>query len=149
MFTGTTTISLASVPTIERVVTLELEAFLEKHNRPYFEEATVSEKIDVRIGDAMASLDVLAKEGASFDMVLCLPYILISGLLWIITIQVFIDADKPNYKNYFARIMDLDLLATGGFIAVDNTTFKATPWAPDTERYAMGRDVHDFNQIVR
>lgn len=149
MFTGTTTVSLASVPTVERVVTLELEAFLEKHNRPYFDEATVSEKIDVRIGDAMTSLDMLAKEEASFDMVQRLPYTFISSLSRIIAVQVFIDADKPNYKHYFARIMDLNLLAAGGFIAVDNTTFKATPWAPDTERYSMGRDVHEFNQIVR
>lgn len=74
MFTGTTTISLASVPTVERIVTLELEAFLEKHNRPYFDEATVSEKIDVRIGDATVSLDILAKEGVSFDMVQRLLY---------------------------------------------------------------------------
>lgn len=69
MFTGTTTVSLASVSSVEKIVTLELEAYLEKHNRPYFEEAAVADKIDVRIGDAMTTLDALSKEGASFDMV--------------------------------------------------------------------------------
>lgn len=69
MFTGTTTVSLAMLPTVEKVVTLELEGYLESNNRPHFEQSGVSEKIDIRIGDALASLDQLIKEGASFDMV--------------------------------------------------------------------------------
>lgn len=69
MFTGTTTVALAMLPTVEKVVTLELEGYLETTNRPYFEQTGVSEKIDIRIGDALASLDVLIKENASFDMV--------------------------------------------------------------------------------
>ncbi|VDB94188.1 unnamed protein product [Peniophora sp. CBMAI 1063] len=130
MFTGTTTISLASIPGVERVVTLEIEAYLKEHNLPYFEDAGVANKIDIRIGDAVTSLDALGKEGTSFDM-------------------VFIDADKPNYKVYFQRVLDLNILAAGGFIAVDNTAYKASPWAPDAELYPMGRDIHEFNEIVR
>ncbi|KZV66354.1 S-adenosyl-L-methionine-dependent methyltransferase [Peniophora sp. CONT] len=130
MFTGTTTVSLASVPGVEKVVTLELEAYLEKHNRPYFEEAGVADKIDIRIGDAMTTLSALAKENASFDM-------------------IFIDADKPNYKNYFVRVLELNLLSKGGFIAVDNTAYKASPWAPDAKTFPMGCDILEFNKIVR
>ena len=62
--------------------------------------------------------------------------------------QIFIDADKPNYKVYFNQVLDLNLLGSGGFIAVDNTTYKASPWAP-TSMFPMGRDIHEFNQIVR
>ena len=69
MFTGATTVSLASIAGVEKVVTLELEAYLEKHNRPFFEEAGVADKIDIRIGDGAATLDALGKEGVSFDMV--------------------------------------------------------------------------------
>lgn len=69
MFTGTTTVSLALVPRVEKVVALELEGYLEEHNRPYFDRAGVSDKIDVRIGDALQSLDQLVRENACFDMV--------------------------------------------------------------------------------
>lgn len=69
MFTGTTTVSLAMLPTVLKVVTLELEEYLERTNRPFFEQSGVSGKIDVRIGDALTSLDRLIKEKASFDMV--------------------------------------------------------------------------------
>ncbi len=69
MFIGTTTVSLAMLPGVEQVVSLELEGYLEEINRPYFKLAGVSDKIDVRIGDAIASLDKLIAEGASFDMV--------------------------------------------------------------------------------
>lgn len=69
MFTGTTTVSLAMLPTVEKVVTLEIESYLEQTNRPFFEQSRVSEKIDIRIGDALSSLDKLIAEKASFDMV--------------------------------------------------------------------------------
>ena len=72
MFTGTTTVSLACLPAVVKVVTLEIEAYLETHNRPYFDAAGVANKIDIRIGDAATSLGTLAKEGHSFDMV-CQP----------------------------------------------------------------------------
>ena len=72
MFTGNTTLALAMVPTVEKVVSLELEQFLEQTNRPFFEKSGVSEKIDIRIGDALTSLDKLVEEKASFDMVSCL-----------------------------------------------------------------------------
>lgn len=69
MFTGTTTVSLAMLPTVEKVVTLELEQFLESTNKPYFERSGVSDKIEIRIGDALTSLEQLVEEGTSFDMV--------------------------------------------------------------------------------
>ena len=69
MFTGTTTISLAMLPSVEKVVALELEGYLESLNRPYFERANVSGKIDIHIGDAKASLDKLSNENQMFDMV--------------------------------------------------------------------------------
>lgn len=69
MFTGTTTVSLALVPSVMKVVSLELEGYLKEINTPFFEQAHVAHKIDVRIGDALTSLDTLAREGATFDMV--------------------------------------------------------------------------------
>lgn len=129
MFTGTSTVSLALVPTVEKVVTLELEGYLEHTNRPFFEQAGVAEKIEVRIGDALSSLDALSAEEAKFDM-------------------VFIDADKDNYVNYFHKLVDGGLLSNGGFIVVDNVAFKASPWAPD-DCYKSGPVLDAFNQVVR
>ncbi|EKM57117.1 uncharacterized protein PHACADRAFT_172804 [Phanerochaete carnosa HHB-10118-sp] len=129
MFTGTTTVSLALLPTVERIVTLELEEYLEQTNRPFFEQAGVSEKIDIRIGDALSSLDKLIADNASFDM-------------------VFVDADKSSYISYFHKIMDGGLLGKNGFIIVDNVAFKASPWAPN-DCYSDGPILDAFNQAVR
>ena len=74
MFTGTTTVTLAMVPTVEKVVALELEGYLKDWARPYFEQARVSDKIDVRIGDAVSSLRQLDEENASFDLVRAYSY---------------------------------------------------------------------------
>ena len=74
MFTGTTTVTLAMVPTVEKVVALELEGYLKDWARPYFEQARVSDKFDVRIGDAVSSLRQLDEENASFDLVRTYSY---------------------------------------------------------------------------
>jgi predicted O-methyltransferase YrrM len=69
--------------------------------RRYWAEAGVSDKIDFRLGPAMATLDGILAEGlgGSFDF-------------------IFIDADKENYDGYYER--SLELLRPGGLIAVDN-----------------------------
>ncbi|EPQ56695.1 S-adenosyl-L-methionine-dependent methyltransferase [Gloeophyllum trabeum ATCC 11539] len=129
MFTGTTTVALALLPSVTKVVTLELEGFLADFSIPYFAEAGVAEKIEVKIGDARESLDKLAAEGVSFDM-------------------VFIDADKAGYSTYLRKVLDHNLLAAEGVIVVDNTAYKGTPWAPDPS-YHLGAAIHAFNQDVR
>ena len=69
MFTGTTTVSLALLPTVEKVTTLDIEPYLRDFNMPHFQQAGVADKIDVVIGDALRSLDKLDQEKATFDMV--------------------------------------------------------------------------------
>ncbi|MFW6057283.1 MAG: O-methyltransferase, partial [Persicimonas sp.] len=70
--------------------------------RPYWEQAGVADKIEVRIQPALDTLDALlvAGEAAAFDF-------------------AYIDADKTNYQGYFERC--LELLRAGGLVAVDNT----------------------------
>jgi predicted O-methyltransferase YrrM len=72
----------------------------EKHaavaNR-YIEEAGYSDRITVHLGPALETVERLEGE---FDF-------------------VFIDADKPNYVNYYEAVVPR--LAAGGLIAADNT----------------------------
>ena len=69
--------------------------------RRYWDEAGVADKIELRLGEALDSLDaMIAADGeGSFDF-------------------AFIDAEKSEYEAYFGRI--LKLLRPGGLIAVDN-----------------------------
>jgi O-methyltransferase len=70
--------------------------------RGFWREAGVEQRIDLRLAPALETLDALLAEGleGQLDM-------------------AFIDADKPNYTNYFERC--LTLLRRGGLMLVDNT----------------------------
>jgi caffeoyl-CoA O-methyltransferase len=96
-FTGWSSISMAfGLPEGGRVVTCDVNEETTAIARRYAEEAGVADRIDYRLGpglEAIASLD------GPFDL-------------------VFIDADKPNYINYYEAV--LPKLADGGFVIADN-----------------------------
>ena len=98
---GYSTIWMArALPAGGTVVTLELE---ERHaavaNRN-FATAGVSDRIDLRVGTALSSLEKLGEEGAGpFDL-------------------IFIDADKPNNERYL--IWAMRLARPGTVIICDN-----------------------------
>jgi caffeoyl-CoA O-methyltransferase len=89
--------------------------------RRYWARAGVAERIDLRLGPAVATLDALLAKGAagSIDF-------------------VFIDANKTDYDAYFERA--LRLLRPGGLIAVDNVLWGgsvADPTVDDEDTNAI------------
>lgn len=76
--------------------------------RKFWAKAGVERKIDLRIGPALETLRTLK---GPFDF-------------------VFIDADKPNYANYYDAC--LPMVRRGGIIAIDNTLWSG--WVADPEQ---------------
>jgi caffeoyl-CoA O-methyltransferase len=82
--------------------------------RRYWARAGLTERIDLRLGPAVATLDQLLAEGAAGTIDF-----------------VFIDANKPDYDAYFERA--LRLLRPGGLIAIDNVLWGGTVADPTVD----------------
>lgn len=102
VFTGySSTIVALALPPDGKLVACDRSEEWTAIARRYWEEAGVASKIELRLGDAVQTLDELASgEKGSFDF-------------------AFIDADKTGYDVYYERC--LELLRPGGLLAVDNT----------------------------
>ena len=98
---GYSTIWLArALPTGGGMVTLEIDAKHAEVARANLVRAGLSQRVEVRLGRALDSLERLETEGAGpFDL-------------------VFIDADKPNIPAYFKWALRLS--RPGSLIVVDN-----------------------------
>ena len=69
MFVGTTTVSLALLPHVEKVIAMDIEPHLVKLNSQWWDKADVGHKIEVMIGDAIEGLQKLRDEKQQFDFV--------------------------------------------------------------------------------
>jgi caffeoyl-CoA O-methyltransferase len=97
-FTGFSSISMAfALPPDGRLITCDTNEETTAIARRYAEEAGVVDRIEYRLGPALESIASLDGE---FDL-------------------IFIDADKPNYLNYYEAT--LPLLAASGLMVLDNT----------------------------
>ncbi len=101
-FTGYSALRTAlALPADGELVCCDVSAEWTAVGRPFWEEAGIAGKIDLRIAPATETLDGLIDRG------------------WAGTVDfMFIDADKSNYDAYYERA--LVLVRTGGLIAVDN-----------------------------
>jgi predicted O-methyltransferase YrrM len=130
VYTGYSALSVAlALPAEGRVIACDINEEWTALGRRYWREAGVDQKIDLRLGPALATLDGLIANGqrGQFDF-------------------VFIDADKTNYANYYERA--LMLLRPGGLIGVDNVLWSGrvidpTFDDPDT------RAIRAFNEQIK
>jgi caffeoyl-CoA O-methyltransferase len=124
-FTGYSSISMASaLPPGGRLITCDVDPQAHETARRHATTAGVVDRIDYRLGPAV---ETIAGLDGPFDL-------------------VFIDADKPNYGNYYDAV--LPKLAPSGVIAVDNTLWsgRVLDTSDDSESTVA---IRTFNDRVR
>ncbi len=113
-FTGTSALAVAlALPEGGKLVALDVSREFTDIGKPFWTEAGVDGKIDLRLGPAAHAMDdmIAAGEGP-FDF-------------------AFIDADKPGYDAYYERA--LKLVKTGGLIVLDNMLLSGKVADPDDQ----------------
>ena len=123
VFTGYSALAVAlALPDDGRLLACDISDEYTRVGRPFWQQAGVARKIDLRLAPALETLDAQLAEGAAggFDF-------------------AFIDADKGGYDAYYERC--LLLLRPGGLIAIDNTLWSGAVARPaqDADTAALQR----------
>ncbi|MFI1972717.1 SAM-dependent methyltransferase [Streptomyces cinnamoneus] len=128
-FTGYSALCMArALPPHGRLVTCDITDRWAATAAPYWREAGVFDRIELRVGDACATLEQLLTEWGPDSVDL-----------------VFVDADKANYPRYYEAA--LSLTRPGGLVVVDNTLFFGRvidPGAQDRDTLA----VRELNRLL-
>jgi predicted O-methyltransferase YrrM len=121
------------LPDDGRVLACDISDEYTRVGRPFWSQAGVAHKIDLRLGPALDALDAEIGAGRSghYDF-------------------AFIDADKTGYDAYYERC--LLLLRPGGLIAIDNVLWNgavAKAASDDDTRalQALNRKLHGDERI--
>ncbi len=129
-YTGYSALAVAlALPPDGSIVACDVSDEFTRVGRPFWREAGVESKIDLRIAPALRSLDdLLAQPGGrgGYDF-------------------AFVDADKGNYIAYYEKL--LELVRPGGLIAVDNTLGLSGQYVTDLTT-AGAQAIRDFNTHV-
>jgi predicted O-methyltransferase YrrM len=102
-YTGYSALAVAlALPPDGKLIACDVSDEFTRVGRPFWREAGVDGRIDLRLQPALKTLDELLAQGEQnkFDF-------------------AFVDADKPNYINYYEKL--LLLIRPGGLICADNT----------------------------
>jgi len=105
-----------------KVITLDVNEETNKVARSFAAKTKYADRIDFRLGPATKIIPTLNE---TFDL-------------------VFIDADKPNYSNYYNLVFDK--LRSGGFIIADNVLWSGK--VLDAEKDENTQALNDFNEMV-
>ncbi|MDC0148768.1 class I SAM-dependent methyltransferase [Rhodospirillales bacterium] len=130
VFTGYSSLVVAlALPADGRIVACDISEDYTAVGEPFWEDAGVRGKIDLRIAPATETLDAMITAGETGDYDFA-----------------FIDADKPGYPEYFERC--LSLLRVGGVIAVDNIFMDGNAADPDTTS-ENAQAMRKFNAMLK
>ena len=125
-FTGYSTLCLAEgLQSDGQLHTIDINEELVDFQRRYFNRSAFGHQIIQHTGNA---LDILPQLHQNFDL-------------------VFIDADKPNYSNYFNLI--IDKLNKGGVILSDNVLWHGKVVQPLDEKDKSTKAVLDYNTLLK
>jgi len=127
VFTGYSSLVVAlALPADGHITACDVSEEWTSVARRYWQEAGVSQKIDLYLAPALQTLDRLVAHGqaGTYDF-------------------AFIDADKESYWGYFERA--LTLLRVGGIAAIDNTLWSGRPADPKIDD-ADTSAIRAFNQ---
>lgn len=115
VFTGYSALTVAlALPADGTVLACDISDEYTRVGRPFWQQAGVAHKIDLRLAPALQTLEAQLAEGAAgrFDF-------------------AFIDADKTGYDAYYERC--LRLVRQGGLIAIDNTLWGGSVARPSSD----------------
>ena len=105
-----------------KVITLDIFEPNNKIACEFVGKTKYASQIEFHLGDA---LNVIPKLPETFDL-------------------VFIDADKPNYSNYYNLVFDR--VRAGGFIIADNVLWSGKVMLDEKDESSQA--LHDFNEMV-
>jgi len=124
-YSGYSSLSMAAgLPAGGRIDTCELDENRATVAQRYIDQSPYADRIQIHLGPALETIGRLEGE---FDF-------------------VFIDADKPNYLNYYEAV--LPRLSERGFIAADNTLWSGRVLDETAEEEGT-RAIKAFNEHVK
>ncbi|MBF8148432.1 O-methyltransferase [Winogradskyella sp. F6397] len=125
-FTGYATLCLAEgLQENGTLHTIDINEELVDFQRNYFDKSDYGHQIIQHTGSA---LDIIPQLDETFDL-------------------IFIDADKPNYSNYYHLI--IDKLNTGGVILSDNVLWHGKVVEPLDKKDKSTKAVLDYNTLLK
>ena len=124
-YTGYSTICWAKGLSNNGIIhTIEIKDELESIIQKYIKKADIEQKVKLYLGDAS---EIIPKIDESFDI-------------------VFIDADKPNYLNYYKAVFNK--VKIGGFIIADNVLWGEKVIKQNSLKDESTKGIIDFNKFV-
>ena len=106
-----------------KVITLDAQPETHEIAKSFWAKSDLNEKIEGHLGDALKIIPALDE---TFDL-------------------VFIDADKPNYANYYDLVFPK--LRIGGLIIADNVLWSGEVLNAESEDEST-RALHEYNQKI-
>lgn len=105
-----------------KVITLDIQEDTNKVARSFVEKTVYADRIEFLLGNGT---DIIPNLNETLDL-------------------VFIDADKPNYSNYYDLVFDK--VPAGGFIIADNVLWSGK--VIEAEKDENTQALFDFSQVI-